>query len=112
MTTNKGKEGELIASNYLKNKGYNIIQNNFTSKFGEIDIIAEKDGTIIFIEVKLRQGKSYEGATGAVHYNKIKKLIKTAKYWIALKNEEVSCRFDVIAIENNEVEHIQNAFTL
>lgn len=112
MKLDKGAEGEKKAAKFLEKNGYTILATNFRSKLGEIDIIAKKDNTTVFIEVKSRNENSYESAAGAVHPQKIRKLIKTANYWIALKGIEIDCRFDVIAINNNQLEHIENAFTV
>lgn len=112
MSTAKGNKGEQHALKYLKKNKYHILDKNFHSKFGEIDIIAQEDDTIIFVEVKYRNTNSYETAAGAVHPQKRKKIIQTAQYWISLQGIEVACRFDVIAINDTQLEHIKNAFTV
>ena len=108
----KGNKGENLAVKFLQEKGYKILTRNFRSHFGEIDIIAEKDGITIFVEVKFREGNSYGKPNEAVSNQKIKKIIKTANFWIAKIGEEIPCRFDVITISSDKIKHIENAFTI
>lgn len=109
----KGKLGEVIATEYLKSKGAYIIENNYKINSGEVDIIAKIDNEIVFVEVKSRSNINYGYPSEAVNYNKIKKITNVAKYYI-LKNrlENVNIRFDVIEVylKNKEVNHIANAF--
>lgn len=77
----EGKRGEEIAWQYLKSKGYRLIQKNFKSKLGEIDIIAGKDSTVYFIEVKTRWSTKYGMPEEAVTEGKLNKIKKTALYY-------------------------------
>lgn len=113
----KGQKGEDIAVFYLENKGYKIINRNYHSRFGEIDIIAKKEKYIIFIEVKTRRKGSKFTAFEAVDIFKQKKIIKTAMIYLSENDEQLQPRFDVISIlfcgkfgEIKEVNHIKNAF--
>ncbi len=108
----KGNKGEKKAVKFLRKKGYQILSTNFQCRLGEIDIIAKENDVIVFVEVKLRENFSFGTANEAISPQKISKLILTAKYWIAQEGVEVPCRFDVISINNNEIEQIENAFTL
>ena len=94
-----GKYGENVAEKYLLKNKYHVIKRNFYCKMGEIDIIAEKDGKIIFIEVKTRTNLKYGTPAEAVSLSKIKKIKKAAQYYM-LKNQIESklIRFDVIEI--------------
>ncbi|NLK65144.1 MAG: YraN family protein [Tissierellia bacterium] len=110
---NKGFEYERIAEEYLLHKGYRILEVNFSSKFGEIDIIAQKDDKLHFIEVKGRKNTKYGYPREAVTFTKQKKLRSAAKYYFMLKGkDDYPCQFDVIEIvlENRELNHIKNAF--
>ncbi len=95
--------GEQLASKYLIDRGYHILQKNFRTRFGEIDIIAQKQRTVIFVEVKARtsdiKGKPYMSVTP----RKIAHL-KRAIYSFILKNNlsDHKLRFDVISIEFTE----------
>ncbi|MFN8578944.1 MAG: YraN family protein [Candidatus Sericytochromatia bacterium] len=103
-----GFEGESKAVEYLKEKGYTVLQTNFYSRYGEIDLIAKDKETIVFIEVKYRKNNQYGMGMESISSKKVKSLSKTAKFY--LKSEDIDCRFDVISIDNNIVSHIINAF--
>lgn len=94
-----GKIGENIACKYLQSIGYKIIEKNFESRQGEIDIIAIDKNEIVFIEVKTRTSKRYGTPIEAVNKNKQKHLMKTIKYYIYVKHlENKFIRIDVIEI--------------
>jgi putative endonuclease len=110
---NKGLVYEKIAVKYLLDNGYKILEANFISRFGEIDIIAQKDERLHFIEVKGRKNANYGYPKEAVTFTKQKKLRSAAKYYFMLKRkDDYHCQFDVIEIflESRELNHIQNAF--
>lgn len=110
---NKGFEYEKTAKKYLLDKGYEIIDENFTCRFGEIDIIASKDSRLHFIEVKGRKNTEHGYPREAVTPSKQKRIIKTAKYYfMCISSDDVLCQFDVIEIiaDINEINHIENAF--
>ena len=96
-----GKLGEDLATRYLENKGYKILERNFEAKQGEIDIIAldlEKE-ELVFIEVKTRTTLRYGNPIEAVNENKQEHLIKTIKYYLYSRHlEEEFMRVDVIEI--------------
>ncbi len=96
-----GKVGEDIASKYLENKGYTIIERNFSCKNGEIDIIAFDNDTneIVFIEVKTRSNSNYGYPIEAVTKIKQKHIVSASKFFIySNKLEKFNIRFDVIEI--------------
>ncbi len=102
----KGKLGENIATEYLKENGYRIIERNFHCKKGEIDIIAEKSHEYIFIEVKARTNLKYGTPAESVTPIKEKHIKKATEYYLYKYNlENCYIRFDVIEIyiNNNKV---------
>lgn len=112
-----GDFGETIAVKYLLKKGYRILRRNFKLKFGEIDIIAQKDGCTVFIEVKTRKNNLFGEPSEYVDYRKQMRIKKTASCYADMINDEI--RFDVIEVlyEQNgdrlfisKVNHIENAF--
>lgn len=120
-TQQKGALGEKTATDYLLLQGYNILEKNYHSSYGEVDIIAKKDDILAFIEVKTRKSHSMITAREAVSKSKQVKLIKTAAMYLSKKgianSDEVKKCFDVIEIyldstnENvTEINHIKNAF--
>ena len=112
----KGKEGENRAENYLKEQGYGILYRNWRTRRGEIDIIAEKDGTLVFAEVKTLPASTLETVERVLGGIKQKKNIETAKCFL-LENRQYSnsyIRFDVLIVDvpfYPPVYHIKNAFS-
>lgn len=106
-----GTKGEVLASQILKQKGYQIIATNYCNKIGEIDVIAKQEDTLVFVEVKTRSSVKFGLPSQAVNYPKQKKIRTVAlSYLKATKNLDVPCRFDVIEIVGKEYRHIENAF--
>lgn len=115
--SNIGHWGEKKAANYLRLRGYRIIEMNYQCRMGEIDIIAKKRNFIVFAEVKLRKSAAYGEAREFVTRSKQEKLITTAQLWLSKNETELQPRFDVIEIyapdgENGRISinHIENAF--
>lgn len=105
-----GKEGEKLAVDYLLAKGYKILEKNFRTPIGEIDIIAKKGKYIVIIEVKRRMSENFGNPEMAVDYRKQEKLKKLALFYLSKLGKEYPVRFDVIAIKDKQIEHIENAF--
>lgn len=91
-----GKFGENIAAQYLAEKGYKLLEKNFYTRFGEIDLIFKHKETIIFVEVKTRNSADFGYGEEAVTLKKINSLVKTA--FIYLKNQKVPWQIDVVSI--------------
>ncbi len=104
-----GHGGESRAEEFLKERGYQVIDRNFHSRFGEIDIIAKDHDTLVFIEVKARLNNSYGSPEESVTPKKIDKIIKTGQYYCLIHNHQnLSQRIDVIAIDGPEIRHLKN----
>ncbi len=106
-----GKNGEEMAKQYLINKEYKIIQTNFRCYFGEIDIIAQKDNSLIFVEVKARTNQKYGLPAQSITQQKKKHIRKTIEYYLLCKKiRNVLIQIDVIEIylEKGEINHIKN----
>ncbi len=108
----EGSRHEDEAAAWLEKQGYTVLEKNFRWARGEIDLIAHKDSTLIFIEVKYRSSSRYGFPEEAVPHQKQIKIIRTAQYYLNLHGYKspISCRFDVIAIEGEHIRHIENAF--
>lgn len=109
----KGRTGEDLACAYLKKKKYEIIERNFTTNVGEIDIIAADDGYLVFVEVKARRSTEHGAPSEAVNYYKQRKISQVASQFLSKYsklNSEV--RFDVIEVymDTKTINHIENAF--
>jgi len=112
-TRTKGREGEDSAIEYLKKKGYRIIERNYKNPFGEIDVIAREGDTIVFIEVKTRNTLSFGPPVEAVDSRKQERIGKTAFGYITEKKlTEQPVRFDVVSIFEGKMEVIKDAFDL
>lgn len=109
-----GIKGEEIAIKYLKNKGYIILEKNYKTYFGEIDIIAKDKNTLVFIEVKTRTNTLFGYPFESINYKKIQKLKNVALTYIKRHNLQLPIRFDVLSIfmkgDNKQVQHIKDAF--
>lgn len=108
-----GGIGEDIALHFLSKKGYRILEKNFRLRIGEIDIIASKDGCIVFAEVKSRRNLDFGYPCEAVDFRKRKKILLVAKSYIHMKRlYDADCRFDIIEVYLGEkrVNHIEDAF--
>lgn len=109
-----GKEGEELAKKFLNKKGYKIIEQNYKTPIGEIDIIARDRETLVFIEVKTRESLEFGMPFEAVNYTKRNKISKVALSYLKRFKETPACRFDVLSIcyKNNkpEFELIRDAF--
>ena len=111
-----GKHGEDIAADYLINRGYSIITRNYRRRFGEVDIVARKDSTIVFVEVKTRRTTAFGTGFEAVDVRKQRQLTKIAQdYLCHHRLFDVNARFDVVAVQlssdgSSHVEIITNAF--
>jgi putative endonuclease len=109
-----GKDGEDIAACFLEKKGFRIIEKNYRTVFGEIDIIAQDRGSIVFVEVKTRSAITFGYPFEAVTPKKREKIRKVALCFMKKQKHELPARFDVLSItrDNGEtrIEHIQDAF--
>jgi len=112
-----GAEGEKAAADFLKKKGFEIVERNYRAgRLGEIDIIAKEKGAIIFVEVKSRRNLNFGEPEYAVTQNKIDQIKKIANLYLYNMNiTEIDCRFDVVTILDDEngkriINHLINAF--
>jgi len=107
-----GSFAEKEAEKYLKKKGYSILEKNFSTPLGEIDLIVEKDGILIFVEVKA--GKQDSDFSPAVHYNfqKQKKLLQLAKFYEAKTKFDQQMQFDLVVVTQKEaqlqIDHLED----
>ena len=111
-----GKRGEAVAANYLLKNGYKILEQNYRCKIGEIDVVAEKAGRILFVEVKTRSSEQYGLPQEAVHETKQQKILRAAEWYLKEHRwEEKPVGFEVIAVQwreghDPEISCIPNAF--
>ena len=96
--TGSGKIGEHFTAEYLKEKGYEILEMNFKSRFGEIDIVAQNDRYLIFVEVKTRRADGLTHPFEAITPGKRAKIIKTSQYYLLQHPTQLQPRFDAAAV--------------
>lgn len=112
-----GKEGEALAARHLKKNGYKILERNYRTKLGEIDIIARDRDTLVFVEVKAKRSDRFGGPKEAVTFKKQQKISRIALLYLNETNQNnIKARFDVVAILSSEdgtsIEIVKNAFEL
>jgi len=109
-----GEIGEQLAADYLSRKGYVILERNFVYDRAELDIIAQKDRTIVVVEVKTRNSAFFGDPQDFVTNGKIKLMVKATNEYIISNNIELEVRFDIIAVLKNktieQIDHFENAF--
>ena len=109
-----GKEGEKLALQFLKDKGWKILEQNWRSGHREIDIIAETGGELVIVEVKVRSFIGDERLEEHIPRSKQRHLISAASAYLAYRNLDTGVRFDVILLTGSpgqySIEHIENAF--
>lgn len=110
-----GQEGENLAEICLKRKKYNIIERNWRSKFGEIDLVCSKKREIVFVEVKSRSSNLYGEAAEAIDDKKKQKLKLLAEAYLQkMRLENKTARFDIVTVmwedksRPPEIEHLEN----
>ena len=109
----KGRRGEERAAEFIQGLGMKIIARNFTVWGGEIDIVAldNKDGSLVFVEVKTRDNDSFGSGAEAVGKSKREKLLRAAERFISDNGMEgYPARFDIVLVSKSKIERIENAF--
>ena len=117
-TREAGDRGEAMAAEYLRENGYKILASQFRCRFGEIDLIAEKDGVLLFVEVKLRTNLQYGAPREYVTVKKQEKLRAAALLYLSERELDVPARFDVAEVYTDvrhsagktRIAYIENAF--
>ena len=117
-TREAGDRGEAMAAEYLCENGYEILASQFRCRFGEIDLIAEKDGVLLFVEVKLRTNLQYGAPREYVTVKKQEKLRAAALLYLSERELDVPARFDVAEVYTDvhrsagktRIAYIENAF--
>ena len=111
MRTTKqiGDQGEDMAAEYLTSQGYLIVERNYRTRLGEIDIIALDGEVLVFVEVKKKKSNRFGTAGEMITPDKIKKIIRTAEMYIAESDlGDVDWRIDAVLIDGSEIEHLKS----
>ena len=118
MSRSEGVWGEALVADYLREKGYKLAAHSYRCRFGEIDLIAEKDGVLLFVEVKLRTNLQYGAPREYVTVKKQEKLRAAALLYLSERELDVPARFDVAEVYTDvhrsagktRIRYIANAF--
>jgi putative endonuclease len=111
-----GESAESLARIFLEKQGFKLIQKNFRTKVGEIDLVMKDKSCLVFIEVRYRKNLDFGGAVASITASKQTRIRKTAQLFLQYNPnlDYIECRFDVIAIsgvgENTRIQWIDNAF--
>jgi putative endonuclease len=113
----RGLEAEARALRYLQQHGLRLVERNYRvaagpgARGGEIDLILrERDGTLVFVEVRARAGQSHGGAAASVTPAKQRRLIYAARHYLLRQASPPPCRFDVLALDGDQIEWLRAAF--
>lgn len=107
-----GADKEQLAAEYLTARGMDILERNFRNRQGEIDIIGRHGQYLVFVEVKFRSGTDMGMAVEAVGIHKQRQICKVADYYRMIHHlgDNTAVRYDVLAIQGEDIQWIQNAF--
>lgn len=109
----KGKKGEEYAAHFLVQKGYTILDRNFTSRHSEIDLIVQKDDLLVFVEVRIKANADYGFPEATLSLTKINAIKRGAAKYLLNKLKPAKVRFDMISIVESpvfEIVHFEDAF--
>lgn len=111
-----GDEAEQQAERYMQKQGARVLARQLRARGGEIDLVLWHDGQLVFLEVRQRRNDRFGGALASVNRDKQRRLILAARHWLPVLSRRYfqgrlpSCRFDVIALEDQALQWVRNAF--
>jgi len=111
--TDTGALAEQLAAQHLQQQGLKLIEKNYRSRFGEIDLIMKDGAEIVFVEVRLRRNTNFGGAAASIDDRKQQRIVRTAQQYLSSLVRMPPCRFDVVLIEGSskeELHWLKNAF--
>ncbi|MEY8019227.1 YraN family protein [Muriicola sp. SD30] len=115
MQNELGRKGEDMAVNWLEKEGYTIKERNYRFGKAEIDILAQKNGILAVVEVKMRRSGHLRSLADAVNLKKRSRLIKATDHYVITNNLDIEVRFDIILILHSKdkytLEHLEAAFS-
>ena len=99
-----------MAAKFLRRSGYKILERNYRSPFGEVDIIAGKGDVVAFVEVKTRSSDRFGSPSEAVDRRRMERYVNAARFYFSGREIGCTVRFDVIEVFGKEINHIVSAF--
>lgn len=109
-----GKLGERVARKYLESKGYKIIEQNYKTKYAEIDLVGLNKGVMIFVEVRTKRGEAFGSPEDTLDYSKLRKISANARAYAAFKGWNGLCRIDAVCVvlggddKPKRIDHYEN----
>ncbi len=113
-TTDKGQQTEQACCRYLQQQGLKLVEKNYRTRGGEIDLIMRDQNTLVFVEVRYRNSRAYGGAVESVNYSKQQRILKTAQHYCQQYNIDQPIRIDIVGMQTGqgkqyEFEWVKNA---
>ena len=112
QANDRGRLAEALAAEYLLARGLQLIEQNYSCRMGEIDLILVDGPTLVFAEVRLRRNRDFGGAAASITTAKRQRIVRAARHYLSGRPER-PCRFDVIlldALDPARIEWIKDAF--
>ena len=110
MSTEAGARAERAAEEFLKSRGWRILERNYRTRLGEIDLVARDGDTVVFVEVRARSSTAFGTPQETVTREKRRRLVRTAQAYAQSRRLDVPLRFDVVAFSPEGTLHIPGAF--
>jgi len=111
--TGRGAQAEQWAAHYLQKQGLKLVERNYRSRFGEIDLIMQDGATLVFVEVRLRQNADFGGAAASIDIHKQQRIIRTSQQYLSSLARTPACRFDAVLlgdVHGSDAQWLKNAF--
>lgn len=99
MSQTKGAAAEALAAEFLVQRGIRIVTRNWRCRMGELDLIADDAGTLVFVEVRSRAASRFGDAAASITASKQAKLVAAAQHYLATLNRTPACRFDAVLLD-------------
>lgn len=106
----RGRTQEERARRYLEDQGLHLRERNFLTRGGELDLIMDHGDTLVFVEVRFRADARHGGALASIGRGKQRRIIRAALAYLQQRRVDRPCRFDVVALDDNGLEWIRDAF--
>lgn len=106
-----GQEAENLAAVFLQQQGLRLVTRNYRCRMGEIDLVMDDRGTLVFVEVRLRKNNHFGGAGASITSHKQSKLIRAAQHYLQQQSLQPPCRFDALLLDSGKMEWIKDAFS-
>lgn len=109
--TPSGRAAEDFAADYLQRRGLKLVERNYRCRLGEIDLVMDDGGAMVFVEVRLRSSGNFGGAAASITAHKQSKLIRAAQHYLQHLSRQPPCRFDAVLLDGTKIEWIKDAFS-